>query len=290
MSNKITVGKVKENGNVIMKAEETKVSFCKSNNYELYIPNDPNIKTYAYIVGYNIKEKFNKKNLTSIIKDNLIIDDLKILNSIITLADNIFRLQKQPIEKEVINWCKKYGMPFLGNNIIEDLNSSLDIFNSVGYLAFSLDEFMEKLWEIYHNYIGYCAKKDSLTFDLKKLRVGLNKNSNISISHIEDKFFNINLNNREKEIEKLLNSINIKYEFKYIKGKLTMIPKIENVISLAIYQLGLLMVSNDEMLAKHCKHCTSVFNATRNNQLYCPNCTPQKRWNNDNKTSKGGTK
>jgi len=287
---KIVVGKVKENGNIIMKAEETKVSFCKCNNYELYVPNDPKLKTYAYIIGYSVKEKFNKKNLTSMFKDNLIIEDLKILNSIITLADNIFRLQRTPIEKEVINWCKKYGMPFVGNYIIEDLTSSLDIFDSVGYLAFSLDEFIEKLWELYHNYIGYCAKKDNLTFDLKNLRIGFNETGNLSISHIEDRFFNINLNNREKEIEKLLNSINIKYEFKHIKGKLTMIPKIENIISLAIYQLGLLMISNDEMLAKHCERCTSVFNATRNNNIYCPNCTPQKRWNDNNKASKGGAK
>lgn len=313
----------KSNGNVLIHSDRVKTFTFKFKNYEIIEHNNN-----RYLIGYNLKnidkvldnalKDMDTKTINYILNDdskpirnlvsnkpNKIVNDNKILESLLTLSDNIFKKGKQK-DKCLIAWCNKNGLPILCDIDNMGFSNNIDIIDTLGYPGFNIDYFLNILLELYSIYLlSKLNNDDTLVLDelTKGLKIGFTNELSTTYDNkgtpikkhdtkaiIHDNFI-IGIENKKEQIERLLNSINLSYHYEIDNNNvLNATTTTNNLISLSIYQLALFLLSNDNGITKKCECCYSTFIASRNNQKYCINCNPKKAYYQKTKNKKVGVK
>lgn len=197
----------------------------------------------------------------------------------------------------ILDFCKKYGLPYYGNiqdealqyNYFKDDNifsaESLNILKSkynyttMCYAYCNVSYFVYWLYIMYRDFLWYISiySKDMVYNFNEYLKVdmsGFIKHSN-SVS----KFFSPSIADHflfNSYLEKNGRSFSFSI-------------RTNNIFHLSVYYFCLICTGNSSvdvsktMLVKHCKCCGSYFLTSQSRKKYCEYCSPQKAWNKRNR-------
>lgn len=185
---------------------------------------------------------------------------------------------------KILEWLKTYGMPFLGEKVINDnVNIGIPPFN----YGFKNDFFT-------------CMAKKSCICRLGSFLVALNTLMKTFIHYLyyanqhfpleeldfsDDDYDSYNKNDNESYIRTALSSISNKAIIN-LDEILTNdeLPRFEGccetIISLAMYQLAIIASSKKISTSKKCSLCKNIFIPTRRTKTYCMTCYRQKKYKN----------
>ena len=162
---------LKDNGEILRIAEKVKLYIPHFEHYE--IVKDEKFPVKNYIIGYDGEKKpFAKKEITpTYIDDRMILDSLLSLN-LKTL--NNLSISRDRQEKEILKWCKKYGLPFQKGFECATLNSGSPAIQSIrenpyreqGFYAFNCEAFCIELARLYNVFMMMLAYKEDLYIGL----------------------------------------------------------------------------------------------------------------------------
>ena len=180
--------------------------------------------------------------------------------------------------KKIIKWCQKYGMPFLGD---KSENTKADI---------RIDPFLYG----FKNDIYTCISKDVCACRLSTFLIALNilfrtlyfylvylidqrKVDTLKINIPHSYYENYNYNDIENYIKRAFYSISdksiINLDTIFSENGL---PKFENyaetIISLAMYQLAVIISTKKIYDISECKACEEIYIPTRKSREYCMSC------------------
>lgn len=249
---------IKENGNIVISTSEAKTFTLKFDNYKAMVVRENQLFDLDYavpfrpediiIVGYDTDDKERNDD----IKPNVFYTDRNVMDSLIALS------QAYTIDN-ILAWCCKYGFPIYNVEIYKK------------YKCFGFYHFL------FTNEIGnlltcFIEAAKFLDVDIGLDHINSSKSHGIRIIFKQ----NITLDDMKNDICNLLNSIDIKYEYKFIGNQLISEVELKDLMSLAIYQLAFLLMSPNEMTISKCRLCGSLFPAYSKKEKYCHNpCYPQ---------------
>lgn len=205
-------------------------------------------------------------------------------------------------KKTIIKWLKIYGMPFLGNPNNNDTIGKTIIGPIPFFCGFTNDITtckihnscicrlgcfliaLNSIYNTFYKHLIYLYKSDnnsSITLDIFKSNI---EESNIEVLNRLDAY---DVSDLKSNITSALlgTTINSVFNPNAILNDTTL-PKLElyadTLISLAMYQLGIIISSPKIYSTNRCKCCNHLFLPTRKGNKYCPNCSRQKHWNKEN--------
>ena len=109
-----------------------------------------------------------------------------------------------------------------------------------------------------------------LNIDIGLMDPGRKKTSGVVLRE------NLTTKEMSREICDLLNRAKVIYDYNYKEGQFVLEIGFSDLMSLAVYQLAVLLMSPDEMTISKCKLCGSLFPAYSKKEKYCHNpCYPQ---------------
>jgi len=277
---------------------------------EGFMPNPELIYNHAIKLNNDLEKDINKFYTANYIynSEKTIYKGWSVFDSLISLRQNLdysYNInensvtEKQLIEletklskqekKEIIKWCRKYGMPFLGDRAINDYEAL------IGIPPFEYG---------FKNDIYTCVKENACICRLGRFLLGLNilcKTLFFYLIYLYKTDNNANFINIDFSKLEVLDDYNISDIKSYVKKALISIsdkaiinfddiiyenklphfePYAETLISLAMYQLAIIMSSKKIYTVKRCKYqeCEHFFIPTRNTRKYCMNCSRQKKY------------
>lgn len=278
------IGRINENGNIKMKTDKIKyISYTSmENEYELKEINNKKfivIKSNEGLNILNVLQRYNKK--VEIEEWDLVNSLLKLIEELpkskyyemidkFYIQDNkIFQLIENELSNEnietIIKWCKKYGLPFLGESGIEiGKTKSYKWFGFVNDFKTCIDNnmcgfrigcFLIGIYIIYKTAI--CGEK------LNEIRIGINEDINRKI----------NKKNIEEYIKKTTKSAQLYYEIaedsKYIMYDIQLFA--ETLMGAAMYTLQLWICAPNDLILKRCEACNCHFIVKDPREKYCGN-------------------
>ena len=264
-----------ENGNPITISDNAWAFTCKANEYiEVYIKDGKTYKRMPseydyvenfflgniYIIAKNNNIVFPKENNIEdiIVEGNVLYNNTDILDSMLSLYQNMKPGKMDNWAKKIINWCQKYGFPFINN--YED---TVSCYKLTGYVGFQLSAFYHHLQKIYLTICMHHKLDDSILISNKDTSSFLQLYSEDDLKKSIADILNFSARSQEQ----------IYYFDDYV---LKMKISYNGLIGLAYHQLSMLLLSPDGFSAKHCKCCQSLFAVSNQNREYCINCSPQK--------------
>lgn len=157
-------------------------------------------------------------------------------------------IQKQI--KETLNWCEKYGFPFIGDSGFYGGNLET-CYKETGHIGFNL----------------MVLKRDLLT-----LRWFVNK---IYKTKCASGPANI-----ESDIADILNisRLNVRQHYTFVNHQLTLETGFTDLISLAYHQLAFILMAPSGASIKKCKQCGAIFVTDNSKKEYCPKHSPQSHY------------
>lgn len=258
---------------------------------------------YMIVGSENCIDKYNIPKLGKFVK----FSDSKIFTDMIFLAVKLnlkggFRtdIQCQLIEQHfiiILDFCKKYGLPYYGNIQYDALQynnyDSNNIFSaeSLGklkskynystmcYAYCNLSYFVYWLYIMYRDYLWYISiySKDMVYSFNEYLKVDMSyytqHNSTVA-KHFSPSIVNHFMFNSK------LNKHGQSFSFEICTN---------NIFHLSVYYFCLICVGSNcidiskTMLVKQCKCCGSYFLTNQSRKRYCEYCSPQKAWNKRNR-------
>lgn len=203
---------------------------------------------------------------------------------LILLENNLSNVDK----KKIIKWVKRYGLPFIGDKF-DNSNATMGLTFNYGF----------------KNDILTCTVNNRCICRLGTFLIGLNiiyRTFGYYLSYLlntvnNDKFINLEITKSYPQysykdslsyIRRSFNSISCRYISNWdnvIEQK--EFPKFEfyaeTLISLAMYQLSIIISSNRIYYVSECKLCNNLFIPTRSTRSYCMNCSRQKKYSQKEK-------
>lgn len=285
-----------------------------ANIHEGFMPNIELIYNQTIKSNNNLEKDIEQYYIANYLYDSekTIYKGWSVFDSLLDLRQNLhysYKIdeysinEKQLIELEtnlskqdrikIIKWCRKYGMPFLGDKIASK-------YGIIGIIPFDYG---------FKNDIDTCIKENACICRLSTFLIGLNilyktlffyiiylykTNSNADFVNL-DILELINLNDYDISDIKLyikqalisisnksiinLNDILNENQLPYFE------PYAETLISLAMYQLSIIMSSKKIYDINTCNYekCSHLFIPTRNSRKYCMNCSRQKKYKSKKK-------
>jgi hypothetical protein len=181
-------------------------------------------------------------------------------------------------DKDVLNWCEKYGIPYRDREMNLLLNDELARMNQL-----HLGIFKYKIAKIYAAFALWKALSEEDEGEITKLKYIWEPL--LKIREIAGKV------EQKDQITKLKESLalsipvdGVRMQLIHHDGKFKFAAITDSLINLAYYQLSSLMTRPDtEKRMKNCEHCHSPFWAKGNNSKYCPNCNRKTVWSRNKK-------
>lgn len=157
-------------------------------------------------------------------------------------------IQKQI--KETLNWCKKYGFPFIGDSGFYGGNLGT-CYKETGHIGFNL----------------MVLKRDLLTLRCFVQKIYRMKNESGTA-------------NIESDISGILNisMLNMRQHYTFVNHQLTLETGFTDLISLAYYQLAFILMAPRGASIKKCKQCGAIFVSNNSKKEYCPKHSPQSHY------------
>lgn len=200
-------------------------------------------------------------------------------NEIIDLENSLSEKDK----KKIIKWLKKYGMPFLGDKIVNNgfyigeppfeygFKNDLKTCLKLKACACRLGTFLIAINIIYMTLVFYMKYVSNIIEPFENVKIEIENYATTDISsYIRKSLSSIS----DKAIINVDNILN-KSELPKFEGCC------ETIISLAMYQLAIVMSSKNKFTSiKVCRfsECKHIFIPTRKTRLYCMNCSRQKQY------------
>ena len=281
---------LKENGEILRIAEKVKLYIPRFEHYE--IVKDDKFPVKNCIIGYDGKKMpFAKKEITpTYIDDRMILDSLLSLN-LKTL--NNLSISRDRQEKEILKWCKKYGLPFQKGFECATLNSGSPAIQSIrenpyreqGFYAFNCEAFCIELARLYNVFMMMLAYKEDLY-------IGLDNEDRLDIhqKHIRHLKRTTSKEQIQKWLLEYFKEANFKMDIDFDGEKYSLIPTFSDLFELAKYQLLLLYNADTTTGVKTCKCCGALFSCTHRSQEFCGECSPQKYYAKKQSDKKRGVK
>ena len=180
----------------------------------------------------------------------------ELLDSLIALSNDVVDYRKR--KKRIIDWVKRYGLPFVDEDMSEEAHS----------FVCPLGKFMEFLWEL-RDVILKIETINREDFNLSGGRKTVNNPYN-KAKWSDDKL--------ERLISEWVNDASVSVRIRFENHSPHLFLVADSILSVAKYQLALLLLCNEGITPKRCACCNSYFLPSRENQIYCPYCSPQKHY------------
>ena len=275
-------------------SESVIIHSLRFNNYELYEDETISFMPVShryFIIGYNgsrpVRLPIEVLDETAI--EDIYVVDSGVLESLITLASKyisydssgFFKEDYNFLVKDIIKWCRKYGLPFVDTDIPQCTSLSTGRYHEAtqtfsersGYIGCSVETFIYRLRDIYNKFLmamPELAETETFSHDTKW---GFNNPycSNPCLA-LKDE--------REREIEILLNGIQLSKRFEFVDGQLQVFFETDDYLSLATYQLGVFIANPGGTQYRRYKDstCKALFAMKNGNERYCGDCSPQKEY------------
>lgn len=210
----------------------------------------------------------------------------ELLISIINLATKIEEndgLKDQlAFTDEVTEWCVKYGFPFQDDyfwqNYYEDVNgnpknkkdyvSRRGEMPLTGYLGFSVKEFKRRiavLYSIFQLWYGltFDDMKKIITFSPILSKIDIDKDLDTQILGLKE-FLPYLMTSKMKTM------ISLQYNEK--DDGYSIVPITDNLISVAYFQLAMIMTTKGFKGVKFCSHCNKLFKVNHGSTKMCDSC------------------
>ncbi|MGE5582201.1 MAG: hypothetical protein ACM3X9_06655, partial [Bacillota bacterium] len=174
-------------------------------------------------------------------------------------------LDELSLSDDVINWCKKFGIPYeekyFSENYVEN--------GQTGWMGFRLKNFKRRisiLYGLFNIWYGLIYDDFKRVIEFSPLLNTYDKNKDLN-EQIKDWKSDLAFN-----IEMEMNtSLGIKYNEK--SNKFVMVPSTNNLISVAYFQFSMLMtMTGTGNGAKFCSQCGKLFEIEHGNKKICPQC------------------
>ena len=259
---------IKDNGNLVLSTNEAMAFTIKFDHYKAMVIKD------GVLVDYDISEKHtdviiigydkNNRKRNDIIEPNVLYNDRNILDSLISLSQ-CFNIDN------VLIWCNKHGLPFL----------EMDIYKRYKKHGFT---FM-KLWTESGDLVSCFMQANSIL----NIDIGVEVHNKKRTSGVVLRK-GLTTNEMSEEICYLLNRAKVTYNYNYKNDRFVLEVGFGDLVSLAVYQFAVLLMSPDEMTITKCKLCGSLFPAYSKKEKYCHNpCYPQLAYKRKKATNNGST-
>lgn len=250
---------IKTNGIILPLSDVVSVGIYKFEEYEIL----KSAQHKDVIVGHEYGEKPFETKLPIKPTGTVTISDRGVFDSLMILASKALPVFRKDSDKQVLSWCKKYGLPFC----------SIEASQQVGYLACPLWEFYNFLFSLRDAF----WKVESLYEDFS-VEHGIDNVHFFTRNPYREQDHYFTKERKQSLISEFINAADLGLCFEYRNGKPTFYNYAKSMISLTRYQFALILLSNSESVPRRCKCCGSMFFAHRKNQLYGPCCTRQKRY------------
>lgn len=226
------------------------------------------IKKEWYIMGTNVKE------LTGVQR----INDSSILVSLINLASLIIQnnglydkdenMDELSFSEDIIEWCKKYGLPYIEEYFRQNYPKDKSSIPSLGYCAFRIWEFKRRICLLHDHFnlwygLAFEDMKKTIEYSIRIRQIDLNKNIDTQISTL-----------KEYLAYKIWNSMDANLSMRYNKNtdSYSVIPYSDNLISVAYFHLAMLMTNKGMKGVRFCSMCNQLFEIEHGSTKICSNC------------------
>lgn len=208
-------------------------------------------------------------------------DDPELLFSLISLVTESSPGELAIVDKNIMNWCKTYGIPYL-----DDLNCDQDEVSRAGTGNCNM---------LHVQIFKYSVKNLYKKFRLWMALVNENENEIAAFSNSVDHFIERSHSTQEKvdllkkALAKAINiesSIEFKLDYNFDTKSFEFRLSDSCLFSLAYYQFSALLTKDDsesKKKMKQCTYCQSIYWAKHANAKYCTKCNRRTIWSRKNK-------
>lgn len=191
------------------------------------------------------------------------------------------QLTKEDI-KLIINWCKKYGLPFLGDPTEHFVNNTEQLGETYKYFGFE-NELLSCILDS-KTYFRVGVFLVGLDILYKTLVYAININGNIKLN-VDINTENLPIIKADFEdlthfINTFFKSVPLHFSVNFSNAKhLKYDISTETTLSVALYHLALCITSpNPNLRAIRCENCNNIFLSSRANANYCIGCNRTTRY------------